>query len=625
MHGFFTVRYDTYTFPTLPMALAESFLRKVHKLGLVPKLIRLLPAILAGLALVLVAWMVSLPLAGNYRNTYISENALMPAQVTSYFRESEWNIVRGFRAQIRNLDFERTRENNLLVDLWLQDMGLKTAYHHNVKRPNDPDTLYAIMHAPRGDDTEAMVVAVPWFTGSGEPNISGVSVGVALARYFGRMSIWSKNIIFVFPSSGHAPLRAWVEAYHTTLSDTAGSIDAAIVMEYEGELDYFDYYEVDYEGLNGQLPNLDLLNTANTIAYHENLQCSVQNTPQSELSTNLYAARLRVLLRGLANLLLAGLSKHSTGCEAFSGWQIQAFTLRAMQTAGLDRHADVTQFGRIVDSSLRSVNNLLEKFHQSFFFYLLLAPKHFVSIGTYLPATVLLAVSFAVSFLGCLLNSGVYLSVYVGHIAKLLTAFTLVELGCFFVAVAFPYVTLANPDLENAISFAVVAFFGSVAVLAALLPVIKNAFRLLLLSRTQSYGLMALSLLFVAMLITTLMIVHFALALAIGLLALPLTFVPPLVTASAKNPALMTKNGLKIGASLLISNPFVVLCAVGTFYTGYKDGVVGLMRGLLTSWEELQCWTWFVVVLGWLPAWTGVAIGCNFGDFSEDLRTKKEQ
>lgn len=549
----------------------------------------------------------------------------MPAQVTSYFRESEWNIVRGFRTQVKELDFGAFDDNNSLVAQWLQDMGFKTAYHHNEKRPEDPDTMYAIMHAPRGDDTEAMVVAVPWFTGEGNANIGGVSVGVALARYFARMSIWSKNIIFVFPSSGHAPLRAWVEAYHTTLGDTAGSIDAAIVMEYEGDLDYFDYYEVDYEGLNGQLPNLDLLNTANTIAYHENLHCSVQNTPQNELSTDLYSARLRVLLRGLANLLLAGLSRHSAGCEAFSGWQIQAFTLRAKGTTGLGLRADITQFGRIVDSTLRSVNNLLEKFHQSFFFYLLLAPRHFVSIGTYLPATILLAVSFAVSFLGCLLNSGVGLAVYLGHIAKLLTAFTLVELACLCVAVGVPHVTLSNPGLEDAISAAVATTFGAMAVLAALLPIVKHVTGLRLLSRTQSYGLMALSLLFVAMLITTLMIVHFSLALAIGFLALPLTFVPPLVSASATNPASAAKNNLKIALCLLFSNPFVVVCAVGAFYAKPQDGVVGLMRGLLTSWDELQCWTWFVVVLGWLPAWTGVAIGCNFGDFSQDLRTKKEQ
>ena len=67
---------------------------------------------------------------------------------------------------------------------------------------------------------------------------------------------------------------------------------------------------------------------------------------------------------------------------------------------------DVTQFGRIVDSTFRSVNNLLEKFHQSFFFYLMLSPKHFVSIGTYLPSAVLLAVSYALSSVSAVVVAG---------------------------------------------------------------------------------------------------------------------------------------------------------------------------------------------------------------------------
>ena len=42
---------------------------------------------------------------------------------------------------------------------------------------------------------------------------------------------------------------------------------------------------------------------------------------------------------------------------------------------------DVTQFGRIVDSTFRSVNNLLEKFHQSFSFYLMLSPNTLCLLG----------------------------------------------------------------------------------------------------------------------------------------------------------------------------------------------------------------------------------------------------
>lgn len=45
-----------------------------------------------------------------------------------------------------------------------------------------------------------------------------------------------------------------------------------------------------------------------------------------------------------------------------------------------------TFFCRVFEGMLRSVNNLLERFHQSFFFYVLTSPHHFISIGLYMPA-----------------------------------------------------------------------------------------------------------------------------------------------------------------------------------------------------------------------------------------------
>ena len=41
---------------------------------------------------------------------------------------------------------------------------------------------------------------------------------------------------------------------------------------------------------------------------------------------------------------------------------------------------------RVIESTLRSINNLLERFHQSFFFYLMPSSNHYVSIGNYMPA-----------------------------------------------------------------------------------------------------------------------------------------------------------------------------------------------------------------------------------------------
>jgi len=53
---------------------------------------------------------------------------------------------------------------------------------------------------------------------------------------------------------------------------------------------------------------------------------------------------------------------------------------------------------RTTESTLRSLNNLLERFHQSFFLYSLVAPDRFVSVGTYVAAPIL--ASAALTFLG---------------------------------------------------------------------------------------------------------------------------------------------------------------------------------------------------------------------------------
>lgn len=42
-------------------------------------------------------------------------------------------------------------------------------------------------------------------------------------------------------------------------------------------------------------------------------------------------------------------------------------------------------FRRVIEGIFRSLNNLLEQFHQSFFFYLLPESHRYVSIGMYMP------------------------------------------------------------------------------------------------------------------------------------------------------------------------------------------------------------------------------------------------
>lgn len=90
------------------MGLFEVIQRVAIRLNLAPKLVRVLPVLSLVSALAGIALLLSLPLDGQFRNTYISENALLPAQANTYFRESEWNIVRGYREEVHALESQNS-------------------------------------------------------------------------------------------------------------------------------------------------------------------------------------------------------------------------------------------------------------------------------------------------------------------------------------------------------------------------------------------------------------------------------------------------------------------------------------------------------------------------------------
>lgn len=59
-----------------------------------------------------------------------------------------------------------------------------------------------------------------------------------------------------------------------------------------------------------------------------------------------------------------------------------------------------------MESTLRSMNNLLERLHASFFFYLLPHPGWFHKIGAYLPAAILLGAGMTIRGLGLWVDAG---------------------------------------------------------------------------------------------------------------------------------------------------------------------------------------------------------------------------
>lgn len=604
------------------MGLFETVQRRASQMGLLPKAIRFLPILSMITALVSIVLIVILPMDGQYRRTYISENALMPSQAYSYFRESEWNLVRGYRRQLETFikypnELDKTietayevvtaQERFATIESWLQEFGVKTAtYHNNVTG----DTLYGVLHAPRGDGTEAMVLCMPWHNGDGNFNIGGTALGIDLARYFSRWPIWSKNIIVVFSENPKQALRSWVEAYHTSLDLTGGSLESAIVLDFAGTNDFFEYTEIYYNGLNGELPNLDLVNIAVSITEHEGMKVSLHNLPKNELDINNYWSRLKLLLLGIKDASLAGVKKVH-GNEAFSGWRIQAVTLKACGTSG---NIDITTFGRIPEAMFRSVNNLLEKFHQSFFFYLLLTTKNFVSISSYLPSAVLLSIAYALSSLNSIFNTNYSLNSYLPYSAIAGITWLVSLLVSFVVSHVFIYSTSKlNCTLLVAANLIVLL----IPLVSLRTPFIKEPIT----QRIRSLGFLYFSLC-----LTSLLMLNFSFAFSIGLLAFPMTFVRNIKTHDKSIAKLQIKNTL----CLLVSNPFVSLLLVTHIWESKNFNGLEIFPALTSAWSDLNCWTWFVLCMCWLPVWlltvasTMVTVPVPvITDNSSDQETKK--
>ena len=269
------------------------------------------------------------------------------------------------------------------------------------------ENVYAVLQGPRADATEAIVLIGAWKNMEEETNTSGVALVLTLARYFKRWSLWSKDIIFLVSGDSTTGPQAWVDAYHDghderyveRLKIKSGALQGAVAVDYPaGPWGHrYDKLHVLYDGVNGQLPNLDLFNTAVQIASSQmGIGCAIQRMFDHRDS---YKERLQTMLRGMVSQGLG----HATGPHSsFIPYHVDAITL---STVGDGWH-DEMSLGKTIESLFRSLNNLLEHLHQSFFFYLLIQANRFISIGTYLPSAMLIAVNFSITSIALWVASG---------------------------------------------------------------------------------------------------------------------------------------------------------------------------------------------------------------------------
>ncbi|KAK7867039.1 hypothetical protein R5R35_005680 [Gryllus longicercus] len=335
--------------------------------------------------------------------TYFSENALLPGLVESEYDED--HSAKKFLVELKD---EGSRYPDSMPYSWLLakfgQMGLET-YTHNftLEYPLGPGSqyrgknVYAILRAPRGASTEAVVLSTPYRPpSSAHPTTHpGIALLLSLAKFFRRQKYWAKDLIFLVTEHEQLGTQAWVEAYHQASSGhpgvlkhgdlpaRAGAIQAAVNLELRS--DRISHIDVKVEGLNGQLPNLDLVNLVHRLCAMESVRHTFKNRDNANYADpwRQWSYSFRTMM-SMVFTQATGMTNGNHGL--FHRFGIEAVTLEGFERRTAGGPPMFYQMGRVVEGICRSLNNLLERFHQSFFFYLLSATDRYISIGAYMPS-----------------------------------------------------------------------------------------------------------------------------------------------------------------------------------------------------------------------------------------------
>ncbi|KAE9601690.1 hypothetical protein Lal_00040643 [Lupinus albus] len=418
------------------------------------------------------------------KNTYISENALMPGSGNSMLSTQDVSEANKLVKDLAHLYLRSPIESQQVIGQYMSGLDAEVTYQKFYPQLNQFHPLHfftnsdsgissnnmncsslgintvGIIRAPRGDGKEAIVLVTPY-----NPEKNGVgealSLGIAYSVFslLSRVTWLAKDIVWLVADSRygeHSAVDAWLREYHDPVfhgdgiidseacneSNTtteleqklyvdkkfysgfrrAGTMAAALVIKVAEDGNHFeDILNIYAEASNGQMPNLDLINIVNYLAVHkQGLRIQVkkiwsllgfrwlntlgvifESVGQIARSLNpqwKFGIPASEYVEGTATLASSlyyqGLGVPTGPHGAFRDYQIDAITLEISPKVSHSKttmHNDfILRGGRLLEGVVRSINNLLEKFHQSFFLYLLTSPSKFVSVGVYMIPFVLL-------------------------------------------------------------------------------------------------------------------------------------------------------------------------------------------------------------------------------------------
>ncbi|KAG1309507.1 hypothetical protein G6F62_000715 [Rhizopus arrhizus] len=281
------------------------------------RLLRLLQGFAPVLSFVLffigIVWILILSYDGYNKGTYISENALLPGQANVEYGYNDIKTAEDYIHKLSRVQDKDSETRAQFIQKEFRLSGFVSAVQHFTFDNNGYNTkganAFAIHKAPRSDGKEALILSAPWVSRTGEYNTNGIALLLSLAKLFKRNVYWAKDIILLVTDQGKTGTQAWLDAYHgmedgdefsAIVMPRSGTIQGAVNLDFPGTQDY-ETLGIFFEGVNGQLPNLDLINTIVAVVERSNLPIAITlhdttKHPFSDIKDNEY-------LRSLFNML----------------------------------------------------------------------------------------------------------------------------------------------------------------------------------------------------------------------------------------------------------------------------------------------------------------------------------
>jgi len=474
----------------------------------------------------------------------MSENALMPGSARVTFDYNDFNKIQQFSHSFSKLVWRLNNNSTLdknkrsqIASEWIQkslnEIGIESFIHRytvNSNSNNNSTTtnnnnnnnnvgfnIYSVLRAPHSDGTESIILSGSFNSSDSvylkDDEISSVGLLMSIMRHlYQKGRNWLAKDIVLLISDTHLQsdketsaegIRAWIDDYHdsTLLSENsyfprAGLIQAAINIDVDKKYSPERIFILP-EGSNGQLPNLDLINTIGRLAKRESVS--------DKISLSLDDPSLHFIpsnLKTLAKFMLNQASGVPTGNHGmFNSYHIDSVTVAISNTP-----KSALVVSRLLVGTIRSLNNLLERLHQSFYYYLLPSPFHYVSIGEYMISLGLIISPLVIRVLYLLFTlSSTFKSPTIFSNKKQQqqstpspSSTTANKRGIQKLIILLTGGEMKSDDSPRDIlySFSIVCFFQLIGILTFSLPLTFSSSTLYLLNYLSNYGILSLFILF---------------------------------------------------------------------------------------------------------------------------------